>query len=229
MVTPGIVEVSLWLLMGFSATTWALILAKSWAFWRAGRANRGYIRLFNASIKAGAMPPIPAGSDSPFGRLASVGFGVLRELPDRMDPKEAGKLRRTLLEGALLRQIAKERSRLERGLTVFASVGSVSPFVGLFGTVWGIMGALWDIGQAQSASQDVVAGPIGEALIATAIGIGAAVPAVLAYNFFLRRLRLYETKLEGFATQFFVWAPRLGARWAPSLEPPVQTSDCIDV
>ena len=77
---------------------------------------------------------------------------------------------------------------MERGLVLLASIGGISPLIGLFGAVWGIMNTLKAIGQSQSASLDVLAGPIGEALIATAIGIAAAVPAVLAYNFFLHRL-----------------------------------------
>jgi biopolymer transport protein ExbB len=85
---------------------------------------------------------------------------------------------------------------------VLASVGSTAPFVGLFGTVWGIMHALQDIARAGTASLDVVAGPVGEALIATAIGIAAAVPAVLAYNYGLRRLRLYLAQMEDFAANF---------------------------
>jgi biopolymer transport protein ExbB len=74
--------------------------------------------------------------------------------------------------------------------------------VGLFGTVWGIMHALQDITKSGSASLDVVAGPIGEALVATAIGIAVAVPAVLAYNFFLRRMKIMTAELEDFATDF---------------------------
>jgi biopolymer transport protein ExbB len=79
-----------------------------------------------------------------------------------------------------------------------ASIGSTSPFVGLFGTVWGIQG----ISHAKSASIDVVAGPIGEALIATAIGIAAAIPAVLAYNYFLKQVKLSQSELEYFASDF---------------------------
>jgi len=106
------------------------------------------------------------------------------------------------LERSLRQQINKERRILEQGLSWLASIGSTAPFVGLFGTVWGIMHALQDIGRAKSASLDVVAGPIGEALIATAIGIAAAIPAVLAYNFFLRRIKLCEAELEYFATDY---------------------------
>ncbi len=107
-----------------------------------------------------------------------------------------------ILERSLRQQISKERKNLESGLSLLASIGSTAPFVGLFGTVWGIMHALQGISQAKSASIDVVAGPIGEALIATAIGIAVAIPAVLAYNFFLRRIKLCEADLEYFATDF---------------------------
>ena len=88
------------------------------------------------------------------------------------------------------------------GLTMLASIGSTAPFVGLFGTVMGIMNALQDISKSGSASLDVVAGPIGDALIATAVGIAVAVPAVLAYNFFLRRAKHHRASLEHFVDGF---------------------------
>jgi biopolymer transport protein ExbB len=86
----------------------------------------------------------------------------------------------------------------EQGQAVLASIGSTAPFVGLFGTVWGIMEALKVIGATGQATIDIVAGPIGEALIATAVGILAAIPAVLLYNYFVRQLRVRNTELEGF-------------------------------
>ena len=82
---------------------------------------------------------------------------------------------------------------------MLASIGSVSPFIGLFGTVWGIMHALKDISSTGSAGLDVVAGPIGEALIATAMGIATAIPAVLAYNYFLRQSRLAAADMDHFS------------------------------
>ena len=100
------------------------------------------------------------------------------------------------MERGLQAQIESERRASESGLVVLASIGSTSPFVGLFGTVWGIIHALKAIGTSGSASLEVVAGPIGEALVATAIGIAVAVPAVLAYNFFLRRLKLQSSDLN---------------------------------
>jgi len=91
---------------------------------------------------------------------------------------------------------------MESGLTMLASIGSTAPFVGLFGTVFGIMHAMHQITESGSSSLDVVAGPIGDALVATAIGIAVAVPAVLAYNFLLRRVKLQRAGLENFVTSF---------------------------
>jgi biopolymer transport protein ExbB len=91
---------------------------------------------------------------------------------------------------------------LDSGLGWLASIGSTSPFIGLFGTVWGIMHALKDIGAKGNASLEVVAGPIGEALIATALGIAVAIPAVIAYNVFLRQNRRVIASLEHVATDF---------------------------
>jgi len=100
---------------------------------------------------------------------------------------------------SLTRQLEDANSRLQSGIAFLASVGSTAPFVGLFGTVWGILQALISIGVAGQASIDKVAGPVGEALIMTALGLGAAVPAVLLYNFLVRRNKVINEKLKGFA------------------------------
>src|SRR5690242_948065 len=97
------------------------------------------------------------------------------------------------------RAIDDIQSRLQDGLAFLATVGSTAPFVGLFGTVWGIYHALIAIGIAGQASIDKVAGPVGEALIMTAIGLGVAVPAVLLYNYLVRRNRVIIEKVRGFA------------------------------
>ncbi|MGZ5015447.1 MAG: MotA/TolQ/ExbB proton channel family protein, partial [Methylobacter sp.] len=107
-----------------------------------------------------------------------------------------------LLEHSLLIQMQQEQHLMESGLTLLASIGSTSPFVGLFGTVLGIMHAMHEITASGSTSLDVVAGPIGDALVATAIGIAVAVPAVLAYNFFLRQVKQHRAGLENFVTSF---------------------------
>jgi biopolymer transport protein ExbB len=100
---------------------------------------------------------------------------------------------------SLTRQVEDANSKLQGGVAFLASVGSTAPFVGLFGTVWGIYHALIAIGIAGQASIDKVAGPVGEALIMTAIGLGVAVPAVLLYNFLVRRNRVILEKVRGFA------------------------------
>jgi biopolymer transport protein ExbB len=100
---------------------------------------------------------------------------------------------------SLTRQLEDANSRLQSGIAFLASVGSTAPFVGLFGTVWGILQALISIGVAGQASIDKVAGPVGEALIMTALGLGAAVPAVLLYNYLVRRNKVINEKLRGFA------------------------------
>ncbi len=101
---------------------------------------------------------------------------------------------------ALNRQLEEINGRLQGGIAFLASVGSTAPFVGLFGTVWGIYHALIAIGLSGQASIDKVAGPVGEALIMTAIGLGAAVPAVLLYNFLVRRNKVINEKLRSFAS-----------------------------
>lgn len=103
------------------------------------------------------------------------------------------------LTRAMRRVIDEDTARLESGLTVLASVGSTAPFVGLFGTVWGVYHALVAIGLSGQGTLDKVAGPVGEALIMTALGLAVAVPAVLAYNGFVRSNRLVLAKLDAFA------------------------------
>jgi biopolymer transport protein ExbB len=100
---------------------------------------------------------------------------------------------------SLTRQLDDANARLQGGIAFLASVGSTAPFVGLFGTVWGILQALIAIGVAGQASIDKVAGPVGEALIMTALGLFVAVPAVLCYNFLVRRNKVIQEKLRGFA------------------------------
>ena len=100
---------------------------------------------------------------------------------------------------SLTRQLEDANARLQGGIAFLASVGSTAPFVGLFGTVWGILHALIAIGVAGQASIDKVAGPVGEALIMTALGLAVAVPAVLLYNFLVRRNKVINEKLRGFA------------------------------
>jgi len=196
-----IVQGSLYALGLFSIITWALIIAKGIQHWRLGKRDRQFTKQFWSASSLDAATAL-ASDASPKARLANIGFnalyveegsGVSSDLEHSWDRQE-------LLERHLRQQIQKEYSSLESGLAVLASIGSTAPFVGLFGTVFGIIHALTAIGKSASASIDVVAGPIGEALVATGVGIAVAVPAVLAYNFYLRRLKVKASELDNYAT-----------------------------
>jgi biopolymer transport protein ExbB len=121
--------------------------------------------------------------------------------------------RSEFVDRALRQAVTRESMKLEAGLTVLATVGSTAPFVGLLGTVWGIYRALIRIGASGQADIGAVAGPVGEALIMTAIGLGVAIPAVLGYNFFVRMNRVTNNKLDTFAHDlhdFFATGSRVG-------------------
>lgn len=107
------------------------------------------------------------------------------------------------LTRAMRRVVDEDTAHLESGLTVLASVGSTAPFVGLFGTVWGVYHALVAIGMSGQGTLDKVAGPVGEALIMTALGLAVAIPAVLGYNAFVRANRLVLARLDAFAHDLF--------------------------
>ena len=122
--------------------------------------------------------------------------------------------RSEFIDRSLRQGVARESGRLEGGLTVLATVGSTAPFVGLLGTVWGIYHALIRIGASGNAGIETVAGPVGEALIMTAIGLGVAIPAVLAYNFFVRANRVTNALFDEFAHDlhdFFATGARVEA------------------
>lgn len=198
-----IVQGTLGLLILFSVVTWALVVAKGIQI---ARARRQDSRLAKALGEWKGLPSQEALArhEGPTARVALAGVTAWEGVrPENSHDVEVAK---DVLELSFKRQIQKERRTTESGLAVLASIGTTSPFVGLFGTVWGIMHALKSISSAGSASLDVVAGPIGEALIATGIGIAVAVPAVLAFNYFVRKLKLQSADLEDFATLFLASA-----------------------
>ncbi|MEO5622929.1 MAG: MotA/TolQ/ExbB proton channel family protein [Dokdonella sp.] len=126
--------------------------------------------------------------------------------------------RSEFIDRALRQAVARESLRLEGGMTVLATVGSTAPFVGLLGTVWGIYHALIKIAASGNASMEAVAGPVGEALIMTAFGLFVAIPAVLAYNFYVRQNRVIYARFDEFAHDlhdFFATGSRVEAGVAP--------------
>ena len=108
------------------------------------------------------------------------------------------------LTRVLSNEVDQEAANVDYGLTILATAGSAAPYVGLFGTVWGIYHALVQIGMSGQGTLDKVAGPVGEALIMTALGLAVAIPAVLAYNAFNRRNRMWLSRLEAFAHDLYV-------------------------
>jgi len=214
-VTLYIVKATFILLIAASALTWAIIIVKALQNWRLSRQTQSFYRSFEKT--AG----LPAADDlvkyaGPVSRVAQAGLDSWQTSGKDTDGSNVElPVRRDLLERRLIQQVQREKKGAEIGLPVLASIGSTSPFVGLFGTVLGIIHALQRIGGSGSASLEVVAGPIGEALEATAVGIAVAVPALIAYNFFLRRLKSLVGDLEDFSNTFIGHAVRSFIRVAP--------------
>ena len=188
-----------WLLLAMSVVSWYFILSKAWSAWRLRKGARAALEPFWAAgnldeaIAALAL----ADRERVFLPLAERARQAATMQPDAT---LAASIDRTELATRTLRQeINQASSRLESGLTYLASVGATAPFVGLFGTVWGIYHALLTIAGSGQVLIDQVAGPVGEALIMTAAGLAVAIPAVLAYNAFTRVNRLALAELDGFA------------------------------
>lgn len=210
------VELTLWLLAAFSVIVWALIVIKGVQNFLVARRNRRFTQAFWAATDLNAAAALENHQGSA-AQVAQVGFRTLRNADSSSGHDlEHSWDRQDLLERHLRQQIQKERRSLESGLAVLASIGTTAPFVGLFGTVFGIIEALTAITSSSSASIEVVAGPIGHALIATGFGIAVAIPAVLAYNYFLRRLKLVAADLDDFATDFITLVQKAGFRIKPT-------------
>jgi biopolymer transport protein TolQ len=137
---------------------------------------------------------------SPLARVFRAGYVELAKITSGERPPDKDDLDN--VERALKRTAANEMTQLEDLLPFLATTGSVGPFIGLFGTVWGIMDAFREIHSQHGAGLDVVAPGIAEALFATAIGLVAAIPAVMAYNFFVRRIRVLESETEAFVSDY---------------------------
>lgn len=216
--SPVVIGVLITLLVA-SGVTWTIILAKSFQVWLIRKQNVKFRAAFWGAKSLQEASTLEDHS-GPAYRVAQVAFETLKDLDAEAadDLRHSGD-RQEVLERALRQQIQKEKVLREAGLVVLASIGSTAPFVGLLGTVWGIMHALTDISKLGTASLEAVAGPIGEALVATAIGIAVAVPAVLAYNFFLRRLKTSSNNLDDFAEDLIKVSRRVTFRKADAAKP----------
>ena len=194
------------ILLGMSLATWYLIVTKAIALIIETRKSTRFLEMFwDAPSLAAVEKHIGAGHpDEPFSHLARHALAVSTHMdrPGARKLNEAGSSAEFLTR-AMRRVIDEETARLESGLTVLASIGSTAPFIGLFGTVWGVYHALIGIGLSGQGTLDKVAGPVGEALIMTALGLAVAIPAVLAYNAFVRSNRVTLARLDAFAHDLF--------------------------
>ena len=199
------------LMFGASMTTWYLIVVKGIRMYRLRRRSEAFLKTFWAApnIEAVAAHIREAGANEPFSHLLHHGFTVIEQQRHHQDRQiltlvEAG-APDDLLTRALKRAIDEDKTRLEFGQSFLATVASSAPFVGLFGTVWGIYHALIAIGISGQGTLDKVAGPVGEALIMTGIGLAVAIPAAIAYNAFARANVNLLSRLYAFAYDVFAF------------------------
>ena len=194
-------------LLILSVATWYLIFTKTLANWLEARRAKAFLEKFwkHDSLDGLSASLQQAKSDNALANLAAEGLRAMRSAGTHGPQKlaAAGGMSEFMTR-AIRNGIDQESARCEHGLTVLASAGSASPYIGLFGTVWAIYHALVNIGLSGQGSLDKVAGPVGEALIMTAIGLAVAIPAVFAYNAFNRRNRMWLAKLDACAHEIFV-------------------------
>ncbi len=201
------------LLLSMSLASWIVILIKALDVWKYKSLAQRTESFWHSADFANAMQQLGTQQDNPFVQLAHAGReatahhrNTQTQLHDTLDISD-------WISRTLRNSIDDSTARFQSGLAVLASVGSTAPFVGLFGTVWGIYHALMGIGASGQTTIDQVAGPIGESLIMTALGLAVAIPAVLGYNALVRGNKSILTKLNRFAHDlhaYFVTGARVG-------------------
>jgi len=195
-------------LLVMSALSWYFIFVKSASNYRMRRRSAAFLNKFwNASSLTQVENEIAThGAQDPFSHLTShaVHAKAHHEQYGATKLEEAGS-NNEFITRTMRKVMDEETSKLENGLTVLASIGSTAPFVGLFGTVWGVYHALVNIGMSDGVTINRIAGPVGEALIMTGLGLAVAIPAVLAYNTFVRSNRVFLGRLDAFAHDLFAF------------------------
>jgi biopolymer transport protein TolQ len=201
------------ILLVFSIVSWALVVEKWWHFRRVKRDTLGFLKVYRDGRRSSAV----AGAakkhrESPLAQLYTAAYQEITGLDEPLvEAAEFGPDSAEAADRAMRRAAMLEVARLERYLPFLATTASAAPFIGLFGTVWGIMTAFHGIGIQGSASLAVVAPGISEALIATAFGLAAAIPAVIAYNFFINRVKHWAAEMDAFILDFLNVVSRVAA------------------
>ncbi len=211
-------KAALVVLVAFSVFSWGIILSKAMGLARAERQTRSFLDVFRRSAKFSEVQGVCKSLEhSPLVGVFQAGYAELN-LQLRPEGKTAGSPASTAprptlkslaaLDRALLRASSAEVNKLERRVTFLATTASLAPFIGLFGTVWGIMTAFAGIGAQGSTDLAVVAPGIAEALVATAAGLFAAMPAVYFYNQFTSRVKVLASEMDDFSLEFLNIAER---------------------
>lgn len=195
------------LLLAMSIATWSVIALKSWDLWRARRQAAGAEQFWHSASLPEGMRHLGA-SDSPFHQLATQGQEAHAHHRQNANELHGSLSASDWISMCLRNSMDGSQARMQSGLSILASIGSTAPFVGLFGTVWGIMNSFIGIAQTQTTNLAVVAPGIAEALLATAIGLFAAIPAVVIYNIFARMIGSYKASLGDVAAQVLLLQSR---------------------
>jgi biopolymer transport protein ExbB len=210
------------MLLAMSVFSWAILAIKGLTLIVRRRRSEAFLNLFwNAtSLDAVAAEIATHGANDPFSHLTSHAMHaqVHHAKYGAAKLEEAGTAS-DFVTRTIKKVLDEETMRLENGLTLLATVGATAPFVGLFGTVWGVYHALVAIGMSGAGTLDKVAGPVGEALIMTGLGLAVAIPAVMGFNWLTRANRVMVAKLDAFAYElhtFVAMGQPLGADAAPS-------------
>jgi biopolymer transport protein ExbB len=206
--TDGVGQMLFLLLLVMSVSSWYFIVIKAWQGKVTRRRTRQFLTDFweAASLDQVAETLSHHRDEEPFSHLAYHAINAARHhaMHGVQRLQEAGSAG-DFLTRAIRRVIDEETAKLEWGLTILASIASTAPFIGLFGTVWGVYHALIGIGQSGQGSLEQIAGPVGEALIMTGLGLAVAIPAVLAYNDCVRSNRVLLAELDAFAHDLFAF------------------------
>ena len=198
---PVIKTVAVILLL-MSVASWTVIVIRVAVLWRVNRVAKSAEQFWHAqSFEQGLEMLGGCDHSNPFVYLAEQGRQALQHHATHKEDLHGHLPLAEWLSASLRSAIDEGREQLQRGLSILASVGSTAPFIGLFGTVWGIYHALVGIGVSGQAGIDKIAGPVGEALIMTAFGLAVAIPAVLSYNALVRANKGLVSKLNRFAHQ----------------------------
>ena len=210
-----VVKAVLLILLFMSVVCWTIMFSKYFVLRKATRSSDKFLDLYNASGNFGNLYSSTKHIGGPIAEVFRAGYTEILKIkrasssgqkpesgasPDMMSG-ELGMIE--LVERALNRTMSSETSKLESSLTFLATTGSAAPFIGLFGTVWGIMTSFIGLAGSEGVpTLQAVAPGIAEALIATAIGLAAAIPAVIAYNYFVSRVKRIDVEMEHFSSEF---------------------------